>query len=271
MDSPYRPRVPRGRPLAPVPTQVRPGALGEGRRISRPIRRSNTLTRRYEMLWLEPDGTIGDASRVAPATAAFEDAFAAFGRGTLIATTQGPVAVEDLLPGTMVETVADGPQPLLWSGSMMLFPDPSHGAGGEAARLTRFSSDALGPDRPAPDLMLGPRARLLYRHARCRDLLGSTEAFAPARAFTDGVSVVEVVPVSAVKVYHLAFGAQHAILANGIEVETYHPGPQPEATMSADMLAMFLTLFPHIETLRDFGPMTVPRLTAFELENLRAA
>lgn len=232
---------------------------------------SATLNRRYDMSWLEADGTIGDASRVAPASPAFEEAFAAFGRGTLISTQSGPVAVEDLLPGTLVETVGAGWQPLLWVGGMTLAPRSSGSSGKDATRLIRISADTFGAERPGPDLILGPRARLLYRHARCREVIGRGEAFAPARAFADGVGIIEVTPVSPVQTFHLALCGQHAVLANGIEVETYHPGGQVESMMSPDMLALFMSLFPHVSGADGFGPMTVPRLTAFELETMQAA
>jgi hypothetical protein len=222
-------------------------------------------------MWLNPDGTIGETTRIGPATPQFEDAFAALGRGALIATAQGPVAVEDLLPGTLVETAAHGFVPLLWVGAMTIYPDPSGAIASDSPRLIRIAADAFGPDRPGPDLVLGPRARLLYRHARCRDLIGSAEAFAPARAFVDGVSVFEVAPLSPVRVHHLGFRGQVTVLANGVEVESFHPGLQAEALMSPETRELFLGLFPHLAGIDGFGPMPVPRLTAFELESVRAA
>ncbi len=228
------------------------------------------LTRRYEVLSLAPNGDIESMTRVAPATPVFEDAFAALARGTLVATSEGPVAVEDLLPGTMVETVSSGPQPVLWIGAMTVFPDRGDGTGGEGGGLTRLAADAFGIGRPAPDLVLGPRARVLYRSPGCRALIGAPEAFAPARGFVDGDQAIQLTPVSPVRVYHLGFYGQQVIRANGMDVESYHPGPDPEAMMMPDMLDMFLALFPHVDTLSDFGPIDIPRLTAFELERLRA-
>ncbi|MEM0935547.1 MAG: Hint domain-containing protein [Pseudomonadota bacterium] len=234
-------------------------------------RGAELLTRRYEVAALAPNGDVETFTRVAPATPVFEDAFAALARGTLIATADGPVAVEDLLPGTMVETVTAGPQPLLWVGAMTVYPDRGDGAGGEAGSLTRLAADAFGLGRPAPDLVLGPRARVLYRSPGCRALIGTAEAFAPARGFIDGDQTIQLTPVSPVRVFHLAFHGQQVIRANGMEVESYHPGPEPEAMIQPDMFEMFLGLFPHIEGTDGFGPMNIPRLTAFELERLRAA
>ena len=242
-------------------------------------RREMPLTRRYEMRCLLPDGRLEEFARTGPATPVFEDAFAAFARGALISTAHGPVAVEDLTPGSLVETAAHGPQPLLWVGAITLFPDPGPTPGGEGARLTRLATDAFGLGRPMPDLVLGPRARVLYRHARCREILGPGEgtgegtgaAFAPAHAFADGVSVTELRPASPVRVYHLAFRGQQIVLANGVEVESYHPGPGIDALLTPAMRTAFLDLFPCFDDFHGFGPMDTPRLTAFEVDTLRAA
>lgn len=249
--------------IAPLsmPAPVRPGTA--------------PLNRRYEMSWLGADGLIGSGSRVAPAIPAFEEAFAAFGRGTLIATGAGPVAVEDLLPGTLIETAENGLQPLLWTGSMTLSPRPDqaggHSAGTEGGRLIRMPADTFGPERPGQDLILGPRARLLYRNTRCQQIIGREQAFAPARAFADGACVIEVTPLGPVQVFHLGFASQVAVRANGIEVESYHPGHHADTMMSPGMVPLFLSLFPHVSGLSGFGPMPVPRLTAFEMESLQAA
>ncbi len=240
-------------------------------RSDRQPRRDQPLSRRYEVAFLASSGDIDTFARVAPATPVFEDAFAALGRGTLISTLDGPTAVEDLAPGTLIETVGHGPKPVLWVGAMTLIPNLSDMHGGEAAKLVRFSPDAFGLGRPMPDLVLGPRARVLYQNARCREMMGASQAFAPARAFLDGVSVIEVTPAAPVRVYHVALHGQHTILANGLEVETYHPGPQVDSMMDLATREMFLSLFPHVEHLDGFGPMTTPRLTAFEMETLLGA
>lgn len=252
-----------------VDTRARKAHLSTARSDRRP-QRAMPLTRRYEVAGLTPAGLLTDFSSVAPATPIFEEAFAGFARGTLIGTVGGPVAIEDLTPGMEIETVGQGPRTLLWVGSMTIFPSLPDVADDDV-RLTRIVADTFGLGRPMPDLLLGPRARLLFRHAGCGPLLGSQSAFAPARSFADGSSVIAVRPVAPVRVYHLALDGQYVICANGVEVESYHPGTHADSMMNAATQDLFLGLFPHARTLEDFGPMPHPRLTAFELENLRAA
>lgn len=238
-------------------------------RSERRPQRMMPLTRKYEVAGLTPSGEFREFTRLAPATPVFEDAFAGFARGTLIHTPLGMTAVEDLWPGDEVMT-ADGPMKLLWKGAMMLYPGiPDQPE--DSTRLTRITADALGIGRPMPDLLLGSRARLLFQHAQCMALLGRRSAFAPARAFVDGVQTISITPVAPVHVYHLAVERQTVLRANGVEVESFHPGLAADRIMERETLNLFLSLFPHASSLGDFGPMPYPRLTAFELDGIRAA
>lgn len=238
-------------------------------RSERQPRRSPPLTRRYEVAYLTDSGFVEERTCIAPATPAFEDAFAALVRGALIATENGMAAIEDLCPGVRVRTGTGELMPIRWIGSMTLVPEAAEFTGGMACRLTRIASDSFGIGRPGSDMLLGPRARVLYRSNRCREMLGTSQAFAPARAFVDGINVVDVTPVAPIRMYHLALDGQQSIFANGIEVESFHPGPQIEAMMDRASLDLFLSLFPQIDSADGFGPVQTPRLTAFELDALR--
>lgn len=197
----------------------------------------------------------------------FDEAFTAFGRGALVATDCGPVAVEDLVPGMRIETADQGPETLLWVGSTTLFATAAEQRG-DALQLTRIATEAFGPSRPSHDLILGPFARLLHRNARCLDRLGVPGAFVPAECFRDGLSVIGVTPIAPVRVFHLGFRGQQTVLANGLEIESYHPGPHFDTRMDRGSLEAFLGFFPHAATSRGFGPMKTPRLTRHEFETL---
>ncbi len=232
-----------------------------------PASANRAISRRYEVAYLSDDGHVLDASRVAPATPQFEEAFSAFAHGTLFQTNRGLLSVEDIYPGTDVETET-GYQTVLWVGSMTVMPYTETGPQ-DPCQLMRITSGSWGYDMPSQDLMLGSGARILYRHAGCMDLLGSETGFAPARSFIDGDAMMTVRPVSSVRLFHLGFHGQQTLRANGLPVESYHPGMQADMMMDAATRARFLSLFPHIETLSDFGPMPQPRMTRFEVDNLR--
>lgn len=229
--------------------------------------RATPLTRRYEACWLSPDGEVHSTARLAPATPLFESAFAALARGTVVQTDEGPVAVEDLVPGMRAETAPGGTETITWIGSMVLYP-ARVGQEPLSSALTRVTAEAFGVGRPAQDVVLGPYARLFLHGARLQARTGAEMAYVPARAFLDGLGVIEVCPASAVTVYHIALSRQAPLRVMGLEIESFHPGEGLAETIDPRMLALFEAFFPHLERLRDFGPMAHPRLTRTEIEAL---
>ncbi|WP_172300463.1 Hint domain-containing protein [Pseudoruegeria sp. HB172150] len=221
--------------------------------------------RRFEALALLPDNSLAEVIKRAPAHPIFEGAFCAFARGTIIATEDGPVAVEDLLPGTKVETRDGGYQPLLWIGTITLLPNQQPGQ--TPSRLFRIPVDSFGPARPMPDLMLAPHARLLHRHTKLREIMQAEAALTPITAFEDGQSVIRVAPASPVSTYHLAFRDHHIVRTNGLEVESFHPGTDLMRRIGADGMRLFMSFFPHLTSVNDFGPMVAPRLSKEEYED----
>lgn len=228
--------------------------------------RSTPLTRRYEIAYLVEKGQVETCTRLAPAIPEFEEAFSAFARGTVIATTEGPVAIEDLVPGMEALTGEGRASRITWIGSMTLFP-PHALPGMSRSTLTRITADAFGVGRPMPDLVLGPRARILVRDARCRFATGVEAAYAPARSFADGVSIIEVTPVAPITVYHIVLERQGSIRAAGLEIESFHPGARIADGFDPQVVQIFLTLFPHLRSVADFGTMAHPRMSAAEVES----
>mgnify|MGYP006429543639 CR=1 FL=1 len=254
-----------GQPAAPRPGMPAPAPLP-----GRQARHTTSLTRRYEVAGLTAGGHPREFTAVAPASGAFEAAFGAFARDALVATAAGPVAVGDLVPGDLIETVESGAVALLWKGSMTLYPDlPDVEA--RAVALTRITADAFGLERPAGDLVLGPWARLAIRHPGICEAVDAEMAMAPASALADGVGVLALRPVTPVRLYHLGLDGQHTIRVCGIEAESFHPGDGAEMLMHRAELATFLDLFPHAERLADFGPMRRPRLSSSDYLSTRVA
>lgn len=252
------------------PTTAAASGQWTARRPSHPQPAAPTApARRFEALYLDDKGNIAEIINRAPSHPIFESAFAAFARGTIMATEDGPIAVEDLLPGTKIETRDAGFQPLMWVGTMTVAPQVPFAH--MPARLFRVPVDSFGPARPMPDLMLAPHARLLHRSSKLREMVQDDAALTPVTAFEDGYSVIRVAPASPVNVYHLAFRDHHVLRANGLEVESYHPGYDLTRKISGDALRLFLSFFPHINDVAEFGPMAAPRLSVEEYETLMAA
>ncbi len=259
--------------MSSIPFAPRPGAPGvvpalPGTRTATGTRtaiRHRPLLRKYEVMHLAENGDLESFSRLAPAHPAFEDAFAAFARGTLFETARGRIAIEDLLPGDQVRTLESGFQPVLWRGATTLVAD-APGQSRQMGRLTRIAADALGIARPMPDLVLGPTARLFDAGRAAQKLSHGAGAFVPARDHIDGINVIELTPISAVEVFHIGLPQQHRILAHGVELESQHPGSLHMLGLRGEVLRLYLSFFPHIPDFSALPPLRHPRLRLSDME-----
>ena len=241
------------------------------RRQSRPVATPAAIpkariTRRFEMEWLE-DGDIRENVVVAPALPAFEQAFSAFAHGILVQTTEGPVAVEDLLPGMLLETADGSASQLMWKGAITIVPGAPT-LSEEPSKLYRVMPDAFGLGRPLQDQTFGPAARRLDRDPLVRAAMGTDKALVPLSAMADGMGVIEVNPVSPTKVYHLVCEGHETLLAAGLEVESFHPGPEMQLSLPSEVLQLFMGFFPHLNVVRDFGRLNAPRLSEDEFHEI---
>jgi hypothetical protein len=148
--------------------------------------------RKVELAWLLCSGEVGEDARLVPALPAFEEAFAAFARGTLFPTPRGLVGVEDLWPGMAVRVAggrdAAAPVARLDHGGPRrgLGPGRPGRLGPAMTRLTRISADALGLARPLQDLVLGPHARVVRRGPRCGPSRGARRRWSRPRTWPMG-------------------------------------------------------------------------------------
>lgn len=220
------------------------------RRCKPVSQRAVWLTRRYEIEWLTPNQEIQTRNTIGPAIPMFEQAFSAFARGSLIQTPDGPVAIEDLRPGMLIDVVGGKPQPLLWIGAMTLLPAASH-PDMPASHLYRIADGSFGLSNGMPDLLLGAGARIM-RNGHSGDPLAR---LLDIQDLSDGFSVIEVTPRSPARVFHLGLASHSLIQVNNIVTESYHPGHNPQMRLSEEMFRIFLSIFPHIRRLDDFGPV----------------
>lgn len=211
------------------------------------------LTRRYETQYIKPNGDIGYMTRVAPAQPVYESTCAAIARGTLIDTEFGPMAIEDIEPGINIKTETGGMQTLLWRGQTLLI----HGVPNQSPEMgttIRISSDRFGFDRPSRPLMLGPKARVVMSNGE--NGLG----LRGIRELIDGENVVSINPPTPIEVFHIAFEQQQIVAASGVLIESYHPGRKLEKMISREALATLMGMFPHLQSIEEFGAQVYPRI-----------
>ncbi|MFP4303778.1 MAG: Hint domain-containing protein [Rhodosalinus sp.] len=244
-----------------------PAPEGRFARADRRPRRDSSLSRRIEVASLLPDGTSRITQHTVPDHPLFLESAGALARGTVVRATRGPVAIEDLLPGDELPCKGGRTGRVLWIGSTLLAPT----APGSLTALTRIVPDAFGAGRPATDVLAGPAARLLHAQPTLASLTGAAEVLTPLRDFVDGESAVAVTPPGPVRTYHILL-ARHAVFeAGGLMVESLHPGLRAAETLGPTLRPLFLSLFPHLSDLAEFGAICAPRVSGETLTRLTAA
>jgi hypothetical protein len=226
----------------------------------------SSLSRGIEAASLLPDGSVDVRKHTVPDHPLFLEAAGAIARGTLLRTTAGPVAVEDLMPGDALCCAGGRSEQVLWIGSTLVAggaqPTPS---------LTRVMPEAFGLGRPAADVLAGPAARILHARPELMPLTGAAEVLTPLADFRDGETVIQVTPPSSVRVYHILLARHCAFDAGGLAVESFHPGLRTADILDPGLRARFLSLFPHLTSFAGFGALAWPRVSGETLARLTAA
>jgi hypothetical protein len=160
--------------------------------------------------------------RVARPTPSEAPTVICFTPGTRLRTQTGDVAIEDLGPGDYVLTRDDGPQEVQWTGhrrmsGARLFAMPDQ-------RPIRLRRGALGLDRPDADLIVSPEHRVLVQGAAARDLWGEPEVLVRAADLVGDRYITVDHSLRETWYVHLMLNRHQVIWANGLEVESFHPG-----------------------------------------------
>ncbi|MBI1172020.1 hypothetical protein GC209_11520 [bacterium] len=191
-----------------------------------------------------------------------------FTLGTLIATARGPVPVEDLRPGDLVETLDHGAQPLRWIGRREvsladLIVQPS-------LRPIRIGAGALGQGLPCRALMVSAQHRMLIEAGRAEMLFGEAQVLVAARHLTGLADVAQVFPAG-VTYLHLLFDAHEIVAAEGAWSESFQPASRTLADMDADQRAEIDALFPDLSRQVEGFAAARPTLKAHEVRVLLTA
>ncbi len=183
-----------------------------------------------------------------------------FVSGTMIRTPDGPVAVEDLAPGDLVDTLDDGPQPLRWTGQRVV------AAVGALAPI-RFAAGALGDH---DTLMLSPLHRVLIGDTLSALLFGEDDVLIAARDLVNDTTI-RPCPGGEVTYVHLLFDRHQVIWSGGLATESFLPGPQMKKSFARDAVAEIMSIFPDLDWMTGDGysPSARRTLKRFEAQVLR--
>lgn len=167
-----------------------------------------------------------------------------FTAGTLIDTESGPMAVEEITIGTLVQTADHGLQPVRWIGRRKL--SPVHLLCAPQLRPVRISAGALGGGMPEHDLTVSPQHRILVRSRIAQRLFDSDEVLVAAKQLL-AIEGIEIVSDPTDLTYvHLMFDRHEVVFSNGAASESLYAGPEALNAIDSDATEELLTLFPEL-------------------------
>lgn len=139
-----------------------------------------------------------------------------FVAGTMISTPTGERAVESLRAGDFVNTLDDGPLPLLWVGGGTVV------AHGDALPVC-ISAGVFDNDR---DLWVSGQHLVLLTGADCELLFGEAEVLVAAKHLLGLPGVFRTAGIGKVSYFHLLLEHHHLVIADGTATESLYPGRQ---------------------------------------------
>ena len=189
----------------------------------------------------------GEGGLVDATSLNFETTNVCFTTGTKITTPKGPVAIEHLRVGDLVETADHGPCPIRWIGSsrvgsLALATNPKQ-------RPIRIRAGALGWGLPEADLLVSPQHRILVQSNILERMIGAKEGLVAAKHLL-GVPGIEVADdVTVVTYWHFMFDRHEIVFAEGAAAESLFTGPVALKSVSPESREEILSLFPELATL----------------------
>ncbi|GAA6165402.1 hypothetical protein NBRC116590_31060 [Pelagimonas sp. KU-00592-HH] len=182
-----------------------------------------------------------------------------FVKGTLIRTPMGDVPVEDLDEGDLVETFDDGAQPVRWVGQRTV---PAEGA----LAPIRIEANTFGDHAT---LVVSPQHRVLLRDAAAEMLFGESEVLVKAKDLLGHDQVCRETGGS-VTYFHVLFDSHQIVFSQGLETESFLPGPQINNIFEEEIVEEIGTLFPELDTKtgEGYGPAARRTLRTFEADVL---
>lgn len=165
-----------------------------------------------------------------------------FGEGTLIATPDGPRAVETLAPGDLVLASDGRAVPVLWRGVRRVggFEALQH----PSSRAVVIPAASLGAGLPARELRVSPSHRLAFGGWQAEILFGVDKVLIPAEHLVGVAGIRREAARDGQAFHHILCEGHEMVIAEGLEAETFQPGERAFHDRSDEDLARLLAALP---------------------------
>ena len=193
-----------------------------------------------------------------------------FAAGTLIETSEGLTAVEDLVVGDEV-LCGDGQiRPVRWIsrrhvGAAELTRNPEF-------RPIRIRKGAFTDVSPYADLVVSQQHKVLIDDWRAELMFGEERVFVPAVHLINDSDIQRDHAAEEVTYYHFMFDCHQTVFSNGLETESFFPGAGAIDGVSQAGREELFRLFPALENSAEaYGPTCYATLKAHEAHALLGA
>lgn len=168
-----------------------------------------------------------------------------FADGTLIETSNGPVAVEELTPGDMVLTYDNGLQPVRWLCTRKIRQAELNA--NPKLRPIIIQANALGKGFPKTDLRVSRQHRVLIKSRIAERMFGTGEVLVPAVKLSEIPGVHSDINATSVTYVHFLCDWHEIVLANGQPSETLFLGEMACKTLERCARSEIKAIFPDFE------------------------
>lgn len=196
-----------------------------------------------------------------------------FANGTLIDTAKGPVAVEHLCIGDMIQVLGGSYEPLRWIGRTVVTRPQMRRSPNLAP--VRISAGAMGVGLPIRDLWVSRQHRVMVSSGPLRNLTGEPAALVAACKLVNlsGIDLDE--SIEEVIYFHLLFDRHQIVWAEGLPTESLFMGKQTDKTLTELQYQEIEALFPHLSVKDQIAPPALPIISgktrkAFVKRHLRS-
>ncbi len=185
-----------------------------------------------------------------------------FVTGTLILTATGERPVETLEAGDLVVTRDNGLQPLRWVGRK------------EIAAVSDMQDNyypvcipahSFGAGKPAQDLYVSPRHRIMVADYHCDLLFGTPEVLTAAKHLV-GSNAFLSDRTSGFAYFHLLFDQHQIVYSSGLPTESFHPGHIGLEAFDAPVREELFALFPDLR----IAPNAYDKIARLEIRRFEA-
>ena len=176
-------------------------------------------------------------SPIAPAPACFLS-------GTLIATQNGEVAIEDLTAGDQIALQGGGFATLRWVG----YSDAD--ASGENHASTApicIPAHAFGADMPKRDLYVSPNHRIWLQHGMLELHFATNEVLVAAKHLVGWRGITQATDVPSPRYFHMLFDQHEIVISDGLPTESFHPAAIVTTGFDRETREELLALFPEMD------------------------